>query len=165
MAAIFVVTHGEKGQGQNPNMTEKGFGDVKELRKFLPTTEEIPLVLRGEAARHEDVRNALGFRHYPNQGVSALWGGCGSGQKALDGKVVIILAHGTVVPYDPESILDLQLSIVAKLNKLPNNTVICAGRELAAALLGDLSKAASGAVYLIATNGNFFAEPTVTRVS
>lgn len=147
MRTIFVVTHGEKEKGANPPMTEKGKKDVAILSSYLP--KDIPEVWLGEAQRHEDVAAALGLENHPNKWWSSVWGSAGSLEKQGD-KRMLVLPSGKAVPFEcTTSADDGGPSVKAKVLTLPDNTVVCAGRECVIALGIPLREAHSSALYAI----------------
>lgn len=147
MKTIFVVTHGEKEPGANPSMTEKGKKDLAILSSYLP--KDIPEVWLGEAQRHEDVATALGLENHPNKWWSAVWGSAGS-LETRENKRMLVLPSGRAVPFErTTSAYDGGPSVKAKVLTLPDNTVVCAGRECIIALGIPMREARSSALYAI----------------
>lgn len=146
--AIIIVTHGPKAKGPNPPMTEEGRQAIHNLRKHLIV--DPPVVCIGEAQRHFDVAEALGYGE--DSGVpwmiSSVFGACGSLELGKEGEKLLILADGRSLPFGIcTSGEDAGPSVTAKLRKLPEGAVICAGREILIALGVPLADAKSGALY------------------
>ncbi len=153
MKTLYLVTHGEKETGADPDMTVAGKTCVRSLRIHLVI--DPPLVCIGEALRHFAVAEELG---YSDTGVrlqiSSVFGACGS-LELIDGEKMLVLASGIKVAFETcTSGEDAGPSLRAKLKKLPNETVICAGREVLLALGIPLSEAKSGSVYAIKVDGD-----------
>lgn len=153
---VLVGTHGEKGQGSDPCMTDKGFRQVASLREHLPN--EVPVVWAGEARRHDNVAKALGLDQHPNRWWSAVWGAAGSLERHGDRKV-LVFPDGREVPFErTTSGEDGGPSVKAKILGLHHNAVVCAGREVLIALGLTLAEAKSGALYRVTTDGSQITE-------
>jgi hypothetical protein len=139
---IFIVTHGEKFPGKNPEMTEDGFKQVAALRPLLP--EVISAVVCGTGKRHLDVAVALSLE--PTRYTLNV-GGPESLEK-IDGKLCVVLADGTAVPRDLYTGTDDGKAAMASVVlSLSDGAVICAGRP-SMILLG-VNDAKGAAVYAV----------------
>ena len=140
---IYAVTHGEKfPEKPNPGMTEKGFGQVRALAKFLPRS--MTEVVCATGRRHINVVEALNLM--PTR-VTAVLGGPDS-LEVIGKMKSIVLADGALV--DPElytTLEDMAPAAKALIASLPDNSVLCVGRPTLI-MIGH-KDAKSGAVYRI----------------
>lgn len=124
---IYIITHGEKGHGINPGLTEAG----KEQIATLPIPDGITQVIVGTGKRFSDI--LLGIKeHVGNVPVkfSPLCGSADSGEKSETG-FKVALADGTIVEIgDYIGLIGTPgIDLVAWLGSLADNTLLCAGRE------------------------------------
>ncbi|OGE87798.1 MAG: hypothetical protein A3J07_03745 [Candidatus Doudnabacteria bacterium RIFCSPLOWO2_02_FULL_49_13] len=170
---VYIVTHGDKETGANPNMTPVGFSQVQALQNRLPSQPSMVLV--GTGRRHLDVATALGYitchrsvrlRH-PDTRFTPVVGGPESLEK-IKGEDLILLADGATLPRNLYTgTEDGAQSMIQLLLTLPDNSVICAGRP-SMILLGK-KDAKSAAVYRVTVNNGdgvfHIAEVVATGVS
>lgn len=158
MREIFIVTHGQKLPGADPSMTEEGKTAIRILREYLPAAPTA--VYCGEARRHFDVAEALGFHHIT--GISSVFGAAGS-REMINGKPYIVLSSGMSIPFEIcSSGPDAGPSLKAKLFTLPDGAVICAGRECLVAL--GVENAQSASVYAVSV-GDMVGIKNIVRVA
>jgi len=139
---IYAVTHGEKGSGPNPGMTEKGKKDVAKLKPYLP--ENPSDIICGTGQRHLDVAEALNLT--PTN-WTAVVGGPESLQKMIN-EYLIILANGKPLYQETYTTLaDTAPSTLSKIVNAPDKTIVCAGRPCMI-MLG-VADAKGAAVYKI----------------
>lgn len=160
MKRIIAFTHGETEFGPNPRLIDKGHTAVYSLRRYLP--DPVRQVHAGMGARHCDVVNELGLGNNPNCYYSEVWG---SATKVLEvpsrgvPRKYAFFAHGEKLAYDRYGgWADLMPAIVSKLRShdVGDNDVICAGRDLMAALGVPIQEAKMAAAYeiTVADNGH-----------
>ena len=125
MKRIRIFTHGEKKEGVNPGMTQKGFADVASLRGYV--LKGSGRVFTGSGQRHKDVAEALGFTEYTSDVVFSN----GDSAEVVDGKAMIIRENGERVAKEKDAYLrDHAEEAKEAVAKLDNNDQICAGRPL-----------------------------------
>jgi hypothetical protein len=124
---IYIATHGEKGQGANPGLTETGKAQIA----ALPIPDGITQVVVGTGRRFCDILAAVKDRvgNVPVK-YSPLCGSADSGEKSETG-FNVTLADGTSVEIGGYIGLigTPGIDLVAWLGSLPDNTLLCAGRE------------------------------------
>lgn len=123
---LFIVTHGDNYSGLNPGMTASGFEQVRALSPLLPPASEIPVVYIGTGKRHIDMHNVLDLVCLPTRWTASL-GGPESLEK-IQGQDMVVLANGTTVTRASYTTTDDGVpSMLAVLNRAPNNSVIYSG--------------------------------------
>lgn len=124
---IYIITHGEKGHGTNPGLTEAGRRQIE----TLPVPNGITQVIVGTGKRFSDtlaiVKNRVG--NVPVK-FSPLCGSADSGEKSETG-FKVALADGTNVEVgDYIGLIGTPgIDLTAWLGSLADNTLLCAGRE------------------------------------
>ena len=129
---IFIVTNGDKITGPNPPMNAADFSSVERLKKLIPSNPE--LVACGTGRRHEDIRLGLGL-----ETAKTVWTELVGGPESLimlDGHRHILLADGRIIPMSSymSPAYYAAPSLLGLLNEFPDNTVICSGCSVMAAL-------------------------------
>jgi len=134
MGKVFIITHGEKYDGFDPEMTPKGFIQINSLLDHLP--EDPPEVICGTGRRHLGVANALGLNVTC---YNALVGR----PESLERDGTVTLACGSI-PREMYDKRGMKEALLTLLSSLQDNTILCAGRPV----LNDLGdKGESAAVY------------------
>lgn len=143
MTEIYIAAHGDKFNGPNPGMTEKGFEQIKALRHLIPKNPS--LVICGTGRRHLDVAKALNLN--PDRYTS--WAGDPDSMEIIiGGTKIIILADGALLePNKYTSLIDNAPTAKIQVAGLPDKSVVCSGRPLMI-MLGRID-ARSAAVYKV----------------
>lgn len=151
MKRIFAATHGERGSGPNPAMTDAGYRAVSALARYLP--EAPGRVHVGVGQRHYNVAHALNLHKHPAIHYSDLWGSAASVDLiAATGKKTVFLPDGRQVPYERYGgWVSMMPAIQAELRSqdVGDRDVICTGRDLIAALGEPIDNVKMASVYEI----------------
>jgi hypothetical protein len=144
---IYIITHGEKESGGNPGLTETG----KRQIASLPIPDGITQVIVGTGRRFLDILAAIEGRivNVPVK-YSPLCGSADSGEKSESG-FKVMLADGIIVEVgDYIGLIGTPgIDLVAWLKSLPDNTLLCTGREF----LGGIGYSNSAPGHLYRLNG------------
>ena len=135
MGKVFIVTHGSKYPGADPEMTPEGFRQIQALANDLPTHPSE--VICGTGRRHQNVVEALGL-------LANCWNALVGRPESLEHDGTVTLACGRSIPRERYDKRGMKEALLALLASLPDDAVICAGRPV----LNDLGdKGESAAVY------------------
>ncbi len=141
---VYIVTHGKRGRGLNPDMTTEGVSQIRTLRSKLPASPSF--VLCGTARRMLQVAEALKLE--PNAYSAAVGGP--EALDVIDDVEYLILADGTRILYSMDhSERHGAPSMRAIIDELPHDAVICSGRASIIMLGVPLQEALSGMVYAV----------------
>lgn len=119
---VYLITHGNKYKGPNPQMTLNGIMQIKGLVSYLP--DDPALVICGTGYRHE--QTAMALKLTVNEFSSVV--GRPESLEIVDGDKVVVLANGTKVPLEQYNTTGLAKAMCVLLNSLLTDTVICTGR-------------------------------------
>ena len=140
--AIYIVTHGEKKKGPNPRMTKKGFEQIGKIKSIIPA--DPVMVISGTGRRHVEVAKTLNLKI--DRFTSVM--GCADSSEIIDGQKKIRLPDGTVLePSIYTTLKDMSPAVKQFISKLPDGTIICAGRPLLKML--SYAEPKSGSVYKV----------------
>lgn len=124
---IFIVTHGAKKSGPNPPLSPAGKAQVSSL----PIPTGITSVIVGTGQRFADTYRAIKDKvgDIPVK-YSPLCGSADSGEKGESGFQVTLVDSTVVEPEDYIGLVGTAgVDLLIWLKSLPDNTLLCAGRE------------------------------------
>lgn len=130
---MFLVTHGDREYGVDPEMTDKGREQVLGLASYLP--KGISSVVVGTGKRHLNV--CVLMMAGSNLGLNIpIWTSpfCGSADSLNADKETVTLADGRVVKLRDYEGLGFCFDAWSFVAKHPDRTLFCAGGELMLAL-------------------------------
>lgn len=120
---VYVVTHGEKCQGENPRMTVKGMRQMRLLEERLPRQRSE--IVCGTGKRHFGVLLALALS--PTR-ITAVVGGPDSLEIIGEEKKIVLAGGKKIDPDIYTTVKDLKPAALALVAELPHNTIVAAGR-------------------------------------
>ena len=136
---IFLVTHGKKMEGANPGLSPLGKYQTSQLRGFLPAKPKN--VVCGTGTRHIDTARALGLE--PTRFSIVV----GAPESKVPGKNLVILADGTILPYELyTSVADRTEAFCKLVGNLPDKVVVITSRSMIG-VLSDSVQPKAAAVY------------------
>lgn len=142
MKRIYIITHGLCEDGANPKMSQKGIAQMLSLKDKLPSSPA--KIICGTGQRH--IQTAKILRLVIEQYTDLV----GTPDRVIkkSDKKIIMLADGAVIDYEKHtSLKDMQPVARPFIGSLPDNTLICAGRQLPVMLGITKDEVKSAAVY------------------
>lgn len=132
---IYVITHGDRFVCANPEMTSKGFAQIRSLASFLP--QKIARIFVGTGKRFQQIYELLFATCSVPVVYSCFCGGADALGTGADGRKTVITGIGIEVGYPDEYIgvsncdaFDAWKFLV----DMPDQSVVCSGRPIMYAL-------------------------------